>query len=136
AVLQAVRTRSASPSPLGRPPTYRNIIARTHATFRLMREAGIPLLLGSDTPASDGGLGYPPGLNGHLEMQGWADAGASPAEILRAATLDNARILGLERELGTVEVGRRADLLLLGADPLTDVSAYDTLETVFLDGEP
>jgi len=64
----------------------------------------------------------------------WAKSGIPPADILRAATLDNARAFGLERELGSVEVGKRADLLLLAADPLKDVRAYEAIETVILNG--
>jgi imidazolonepropionase-like amidohydrolase len=56
--------------------------------------------------------------------------------ILRAATLDNAIALGLSHELGSIEVGKRADLLLLKENPLTNVSAYDSIETIFLNGEP
>ncbi len=51
-------------------------------------------------------------------------------------TIDNARALGLEDEIGTVEGGKVANLLLLRADPLESVEAYDTLETVFLHGRP
>jgi cytosine/adenosine deaminase-related metal-dependent hydrolase len=56
--------------------------------------------------------------------------------ILRATTLDNATALGLSHELGSIEVGKRADLLLLRKNPLANVSAYDSIETIFLDGEP
>ena len=94
----------------------------------------VHVLLGSDTPAGDG-FGNPPGLNGRLEMQDWADAGAPLSLILRAATHDNAKALGLAKELGTIEPGKRADMLLLRENPLQSVSAYDSIETVFLDGQ-
>jgi len=69
-------------------------------------------------------------------MQNWADAGASLSLILRAATLGNAKSLGLSHELGSIEVGKRADLLLLKDNPLANISAYDSLETLVLNGEP
>jgi imidazolonepropionase-like amidohydrolase len=56
--------------------------------------------------------------------------------ILRAATLDNALAFGLAEDLGTIQAGKRADLLLLKENPLTKVSAYDSIETIFLHGEP
>jgi imidazolonepropionase-like amidohydrolase len=56
--------------------------------------------------------------------------------ILRAETLDNATALGLSHELGCIEVGKKADLLMLKENPLTNVSAYDSIETIFLNGEP
>ena len=109
---------------------------RTSATLRLMREENVKLLFGSDTPSGDGGIGNPPGLNGRLEITRWAEAGVPLARILRAATLDNAVAFGLAKDRGTIEVGKRADLLLLRADPLQSVTAYDTIETVFLNGNP
>jgi hypothetical protein len=108
--------------------------ARVTATLRMMREENVKLLLGSDTPSGDGGIGNPPGLNGRLELTRWAEAGVPLAQILRAATLDNALVFGLSKDLGTVEVGKRADLLLLRANPLKSVEAYDNIETVFLGG--
>lgn len=121
------------------PPGFERLLAvfieRTHATFRLMLQDRVPLLFGSDTPSGDG-FGNPPGLNGRLELQEWASLGAPLVLILRAATLDNATSLGLSDSLGSIQPGKRADLLLLGKNPLADVSAYDAIETVFLDGVP
>jgi imidazolonepropionase-like amidohydrolase len=109
--------------------------ARAMSTMRLMSRAGVALIFGSDTPSGEG-IGNPPGLNGRLELQHWAEAGIPPLRILRAATLDNAVALGLDHELGSIEVGKRADLLLLAANPLESVAAYDSIEIVFLNGEP
>jgi imidazolonepropionase-like amidohydrolase len=121
------------------PPGFERLlpaaIERTRATFKIMLREHVPLVFGSDTPAGDG-FGNPPGLNGRLELQDWADAGAPLSLILRAATLDNAATLGLSRELGSIEVGKRADLLLLRENPLASVSAYDSIETIFLNGQP
>ena len=110
--------------------------ARAAATLHLMQEDDVKLLFGSDTPSGDGGIGNPPGLNGRFEMSRWVEAGVPLARILRAATLDNALAFGLAKDLGTIEVGKQADLLLLKENPLTKVSAYDSIETIFLNGEP
>jgi imidazolonepropionase-like amidohydrolase len=126
--------RKASPSP-GFEPLLRSAIERTRATFKIMLQDHVPLVFGSDTPGVDG-FGNPPGLNGRLELQNWADADTPLSLILRAATLDNATALGLSHELGSIEVGKRADLLLLKDNPLANVSAYDSIETIFLSGEP
>ncbi len=123
----------ASPPP-GFEPLFNAAVKRTQATFKIMLQDHVPLLFGSDTPGVDG-FGNPPGLNGRMELQDWADAGAPLALILRAATLDNAKTLGLSRELGSIEVGKRADLLLLRENPLVNVSAYDSIDAVFSDGK-
>jgi len=111
------------------------IVQRSRAAFRVMLDHRVRLIFGSDTPSGDG-FGNPPGLNGRLELQDWADEGAPLPLILRAATLENARALGLARELGSIEVGKRADLLLLAKNPLVTVDAYDSIDTIFLGGAP
>ena len=126
--------RKVAPPP-GFELLLRVAIERTRATFKVMLQDHVPLIFGSDTPGVDG-FGNPPGLNGRVELQNWADAGAPLSLILRAATLDNATALGLSHELGSIEVGKRADLLLLRENPLLNVSAYDSIETIFLNGEP
>jgi imidazolonepropionase-like amidohydrolase len=106
--------------------------ARVTATLRMMLAENVKLLFGTDTPANEG-IGNPPGLNGRLEMSHWAEAGVPLSRMLRAATLDNAAAFGMS-DRGTIEVGKRADLLLLRKDPLKTIAAYDSIETVFLNG--
>lgn len=106
----------------------RNSLARFH-------KGGGMLLFGTDTPAQDG-IGNPPGLNGHLEMAGWAAAGIPLETIFRSATLDNARAFNLDRELGSIEPGKQADLVLLNANPLESVEAYDDIAVVIVNGRP
>lgn len=108
--------------------------ARATATLRMMLNEKIKLIFGTDTPANEG-IGNPPGLNGRLELNRWADAGVPLSHILRAATLDNAKAFGLS-DRGTIEAGKRADLLLLRADPLKSTAAYDAIETILLNGNP
>jgi imidazolonepropionase-like amidohydrolase len=61
-------------------------------------------------------------------------AGLSPLEALQAATINPARFLGKEKELGTVEAGKLADLVLLDANPLTDIRNTTKINSVVLDG--
>lgn len=93
------------------------------------------LLFGTDTPSSPT-YTNPPGLNGFMEMKRWVSAGVTLKKLLSAATIDNARIMRLDREIGTIETGKRAHLLLLNANPLSTVDAYDSIQTVFLAGRP
>jgi imidazolonepropionase-like amidohydrolase len=100
-----------------------------------LAERDARLLFGSDTPSAELHTN-PPGLNGRLEMDNWIAAGVSEAKLFRAMTIDNARVMRLDDEMGTIEPGKKANLLLLGADPLKNVKAYDAIETVFLNGRP
>lgn len=100
----------------------------------LWQQNGARLLLGTDTAVGGFGWSHPPGLAGFWEMQAWARGGVPLAAIFRAATLDNAEAFGLENDIGSVAVGRRANLLLLGKNPLDDLSAYDAIDKVILNG--
>lgn len=91
------------------------------------------LLFGTDTPAA-AVYTNPPGLNGFYEMRRWIAAGVSTRQLLRAATIENARVLGLDREIGSIERGKRANLLMLRANPLDSVEAYNTIDSVILGG--
>jgi imidazolonepropionase-like amidohydrolase len=101
-----------------------------------MAEGGGHFLFGSDTAVGGFGWGSPPGLAGYWEMRNWVDAGIALPTLFRAMTIDNAAAFGLADEIGTIEPGKRADLLILRANPLIDVAAYDQIELVILAGIP
>lgn len=88
-------------------------------TTRSLYEAGVPLLVGSDC----GVLYAVPGVSTHTEMRLMRDTGIPDAAVLRMATIDAARVLGVGDSLGTIEVGKTADLLLSAGNPLDDISA-------------
>jgi imidazolonepropionase-like amidohydrolase len=111
----------------------RGTIRRGAEVTRFLAERDARLLFGSDTPSAQLHTN-PPGLNGRLEMDNWIAAGVSEAKLFRAMTIDNARVMRLDHEIGTIEPGKKANLLLVGADPLKNVKAYDAIETVFLNG--
>jgi len=56
-----------------------------------------------------------------VELESYVHAGMTPFQALQAATINAAKALGLETELGTIEVGKRADLTFIGGDPLQDI---------------
>ena len=92
------------------------------------------LLFGSDTPSGPFYSQFP-GVNGRWEMDRWLETGISLSQLFSAMTIDNARALGLEKSIGSVQVGMQANLLLLKDNPLNTVSAYDTIEQVILNGK-
>ncbi len=79
---------------------------------RKIHDAGGVLVAGTDQTTG-------PAL--HRELELLADAGISPADIIRIATLNGTIFLGKEKELGSIEEGKMADLVLLGADPTLDI---------------
>ena len=106
----------------------------THAealslTLRAHR-AGVAILAGSD--ALDAFVLHGPGL--HEELVYLGRSGLSPAEVLRTATTTPARILGTGGETGRIEIGQRADLILLASNPLKDIEATRTIELVTSNG--
>jgi imidazolonepropionase-like amidohydrolase len=103
-----------------------------HATAYVIARNG-RILFGTDTPSAPT-YANPPGLNAWLEMQRLIDAGETPAQIFKSATLTNARALKLDRDIGTVEVGKRANLLLLRHDPMQTIDAYAEIAKVILNG--
>jgi imidazolonepropionase-like amidohydrolase len=94
---------------------------------------GANVLFGTVTPSAPT-YANPPGLNAWFEMKNLIDAGLKPAQIFRPATLSNAQALHLDRDVGTVEVGKRANLLLLRQDPTQTIEAYTNIVKVILGG--
>lgn len=92
-------------------------------------------LFATDTPSSPT-YGNIPGLNGYLEMQNLRNAGLSLEQIFKAATINNARSFHLDQDVGTIEAGKVANLVLMKESPLADVRAYDTVDTVWVRGKP
>jgi imidazolonepropionase-like amidohydrolase len=92
----------------------------------MMHASGLSIGAGTDTPIT---LAIP-GYSLHTELELLVRSGLSPLEALAAATLVPARFLSLDDELGAIEPGRRADLVLLGANPLDDIRNTRRVEGV------
>jgi imidazolonepropionase-like amidohydrolase len=96
------------------------------AWFRKALDAGVRMALGSDIrPLKEAAL---------LEMGLWVRDGATPWQTLVAATRHGAEVCGVGAELGTVEVGKLADLIVVGANPLEDITNVRRLQLVLKDG--
>jgi imidazolonepropionase-like amidohydrolase len=88
------------------------------------------LLLGSDAPQ----IFNVPGFSIHRELQYLVDAGLTPYEALLTGTVNPARYFGRQSQGGTIEIGKEADLVLLDANPLEDISASSQISGVMLRG--
>jgi Amidohydrolase family len=91
-------------------------------------------LFGTDTPSAPT-YGNLPGLNGYLEMQQLRTAGLTLPQIFRAATINNARRFKIDAQVGTIEPGKIANLVLLEKSPLESVDAYDSIVTIWVHGK-
>jgi imidazolonepropionase-like amidohydrolase len=99
----------------------------TLAMFR----AGVPFMAGTDTAA---GVHIFPGFSLHQELALFVKAGFTPMEALQTATLNPAKFLGTTSDMGTVEKGKFADLVLLDANPLDDIDNTRKIRGVVLAG--
>jgi imidazolonepropionase-like amidohydrolase len=96
----------------------------------VLHRAGVRIVAGSHS-----NVDYAPrGFAYHRELETLVEAGMSPMEVLVAATKTGAQFLGREHDLGTVEEGKLADLLVLDKDPLNDISNTRSISTVIVDG--
>ena len=94
-------------------------------------QAGVQILAGTDGP----GLGtLLPGLGLHHELELLVEAGLTTLQAIQAATLLAARALNKEKEIGTVEIGKFADLLILNANPFDKISNIRQIHLVMKDG--
>jgi imidazolonepropionase-like amidohydrolase len=114
------------------PVTYRRqFVAKELEMTLAMHRAGVPLMAGTDTAA---GVYVIPGFSLHQELELFVKAGLTPMEALQTATLNPAKFLGRTRDLGTVETGKIADLVLLDASPLDDIRNTQKISAVVLGG--
>ncbi len=91
-------------------------------------------LLEAGVPVSIGAHGQREGLAAHWEMWSFARGGMSPVQALRTATTEPARHLGFDKDIGSLEEGKLADLVVLSDNPLEDIRNTDTIEHVMIGG--
>jgi imidazolonepropionase-like amidohydrolase len=111
--------------------TRKRFVEKELEVVNAMHRAGVAFLAGTDTPP---GVYIFPGISLHEELQRFVAAGFTPMEALQTATLNPAKFLGREGELGTVEKGKVADLVLLDANPLDDIRNTQKIAGVVANG--
>ena len=75
-----------------------------------------------------------PGYSLHRELELYVQAGFTPMEAIQAATIIPARVMGVDKEVGTIEPGKRADVIILGANPLDDIHNSRKVDYVISNG--
>jgi imidazolonepropionase-like amidohydrolase len=102
------------------------IFQKEVAIVGALHRAGVPIVAGTDQSV--------PGHSLHRELELYVQAGFTPLEAIQAATTVPARVMGLDKELGTIETGKRADLILINGDPLQDIHNTRNVEYVITNG--
>ena len=97
----------------------------------LAHKRGVPILVGTDCYDTH----VFPGFSYHDELQHLQEAGLSPLEILKAATIQAAKFLDIDDEFGDISVGKYADLVLLKKDPLSDIRSASEIHAVVFNGK-
>jgi imidazolonepropionase-like amidohydrolase len=106
------------------------LFAKRVALVGAMHRAGVRLMPGTDAPLRNS----PPGFGLHAELELFVQAGMTPLEVLRAATLEPAQYFGMADSSGAVATGMLADLVLIDADPLASVSSLRRVNAVIANG--
>ena len=102
------------------------IFQKEVAIVGALHRAGVPVVAGTDQSV--------PGHSLHREVELYVQAGFTPMEAIQAATNVPAHVMGLDKELGTIEPGKRADLILISGDPLQDIHNTRNVEYVITNG--
>ncbi|HMF95169.1 MAG TPA: amidohydrolase family protein [Vicinamibacterales bacterium] len=106
--------------------TARTRLERTLRIVKALHDAGVPVVAGTDEGV--------PGHSVHREIELYVEAGFTPMEALQAATIVSARAMKLDAESGTIERGKRADLVVLDANPLDSIGNIRRVRWTVRDG--
>jgi imidazolonepropionase-like amidohydrolase len=112
------------------PGESRRLIGARMRILEALHDGGVRILMGTDAPQQFS----VPGFSLHREMRRMTQAGMSPYEVLVSGTRNVGAYFADQDDFGTVAVGQRADLVLLGANPLEDVGNVNTIEGVMVAG--
>lgn len=111
---------------------WRPALATAQQNLKTLFDAGVKIGFGSDS----GPVARFEGYFEHREMELMQEAGLTPAQIIQIASRNSAEILGIDADYGTIEAGKMAEFLVLGANPLDNISNTKTLEQVWQRGRP
>jgi len=120
---QLLESMGAAPAREAQATAYFNAMMQT---VRLLHDAGIPIVAGTDQAV--------PGFSVDREIELYVKAGLTPMEAIQSATLASARAMGMEQDSGTVEPGKRADVIVVDGNPLENISDIRKVNTVFAAG--
>lgn len=106
--------------------TRKAVLDKELAIIGALHQAGVTVVAGTDQAV--------PGHSLYREIELYVQAGFTPMEAIQAATVVPARVMGLDKQVGTVEAGKKADVIILGSNPLEKISNIRTVEKVVSGG--
>ncbi len=109
----------------------RERLSLSRQNLKKVFDAGVPVAVGTDT----GIRGVIIGVSSLLELTLHVEAGLTPMQVIQLATRNGARMVGHEKDWGTIEPGKLADMLILDADPLADIANVRSLSRIVKGGE-
>jgi imidazolonepropionase-like amidohydrolase len=122
--LRAILADVGPPSPQA--DINEKVFANEVAVVGALHKAGVPIVAGTDQTV--------PGHSLYREIELYVQAGFTPMEAIQAATIVPARVMGLDKEVGTVEAGKRADVIILDGNPLESIRNIRKVEFVISNG--
>jgi imidazolonepropionase-like amidohydrolase len=99
--------------------------------LKTLQDAGVTIAAGTDA----GNIGTLHGASIFRELKMMVDAGLTPNQVLITATLNGAKLMGLEKDLGTIEEGKLADMVILNSDPLNNIQNISNIHLVIKNGK-
>ena len=127
---QNLLKKRGDPPPESTPEAFKQRLVELSAFYK---KGGEDLLLvGTDEPVYTSLL---PGFAYHRELYAMVYAGIPNMSVIRAATINGAKALGVDDELGSIEVGKKADIIIINGDPLVDIKNTRNIKTIIKDGE-
>ena len=112
-------------------PQHKADFATDQKNLKALYDAGVLVGFGTDSGAMPTRI---PGFSEHRELEDMVNAGLTPMQAIVCATKRNAALLGIEATRGTLRPGKRADLIVLAANPLDDITNTRSIVTIFHDG--
>jgi imidazolonepropionase-like amidohydrolase len=101
-------------------------LENSFAILRALHAAGVPIVAGTDKAV--------PAHSLHRELELYVQAGLTPMQVIQLATIGSARVMGMDREVGSIEAGKRADMILVGGNPLENFATLRQVVRVISNG--
>jgi imidazolonepropionase-like amidohydrolase len=112
-------------------PNYQYLWPKVLQLTKMLYDNRVAILSGTDIPNFD----LVPGASLHNELEILVEAGIPPLEVIKIATRNGAQAIGIEEDVGTIEPGKQADMIILSDNPLNDIRNTNKIEAVINDGQ-